>query len=73
MHTQQDSMWAPFDLRVLNWHTYNTPSIPSVSTMLGPDLDGGGKWKIHMELVTPRPSAFPQLPRPEEADRPAAH
>ncbi len=29
MHTQQDSAWAPFDLRVLNWHTYNTPSIPS--------------------------------------------
>lgn len=22
MHTQQDSMWAPFDLHVLNWHTY---------------------------------------------------
>lgn len=28
MHTQQDSMWAPIDLLVLNWHTYNTPSIP---------------------------------------------
>lgn len=22
MHTQQDSPWAPFDLPVLNWHTY---------------------------------------------------
>lgn len=22
MHTRQDSMWAPYDPRVLNWHTY---------------------------------------------------
>lgn len=42
MHTQQDSMWAPFDLCVLNWHTYNTPSIPSVSTLLRLKSVGGG-------------------------------
>lgn len=28
MHTQQDSIWAPVDLRMLNWHTYSTPSNP---------------------------------------------
>lgn len=28
MQTQQDSIWAPFDLCMLNWHTYNTPCSP---------------------------------------------
>lgn len=42
---------------------------PLFPTLLCPDWAGWGKWKIHMELVTPRPSAFPQSPRPEEADR----